>query len=141
MATCRKTGSSPLAPYGGDVWPVFSDPQTVWRHLMSDPPPDKTLRGLKQLLAPRQAVAVHDPATPVALKCRWPTNRTVWARGSHAGLYAVGYGSGGGLYLSRTLPVGTVQRLARRAEEVTIVRGWDELDDALKRGPGTGYDG
>jgi len=88
---------------------------------MSD---ETQLRGLRQLLNSRQAPRVLDVSDQAAIHCDWESGRDIYVRGTDAGLYMVGYGSGGGLYMSRVVEIGTVS---------AVVAGAERYDDATVR--------
>lgn len=78
-------------------------------------------RGLKNITNSRQASKILDVSS-------WKTlyldlGKTDWyVRGTNAGLWTVGIGPGGGVYMTRTLPIGTIERAANRAERVDVIR-------------------
>lgn len=96
---------------------------------------DATHRRLKRLTNRRQASKILDIRSGVALHIE-DHGRDVWVTGTDAGLYAIGYGAGGGLYMARTLPAGTVQAIADGADSVEVEQ--EPVPAALWRGPGGG---
>jgi len=70
----------------------------------------------------RQAGRILDVTQDATLYLTWPSGREVYVTGTDAGLYAVGFGRGGGLYLSRLVTPGRVRSLVRSAAEVDVDR-------------------
>jgi len=95
---------------------------------------DSTYRGLAQVTNSRQAAKILDVDATGTLHLSWPSGREWWITGSDEGLYVVGYARSGGLYLSRTLPIGTVQANARGAADVDVVHEPGDVPDAVYRG-------
>lgn len=101
---------------------------------MSDPASDTAdgrFATIRTLTNKRQAAKVCDVSSAAAMVLEKPDNRTEYVRGLANGLYAVGIGSGGGLYMARYLSPPQVTMLAKRAE-IDVVHDRDRLPAAVR---------
>ncbi|UWG46565.1 hypothetical protein HSRCO_0266 [Halanaeroarchaeum sp. HSR-CO] len=66
---------------------------------------------LSSLTTRTKAKKVLNADLAETLQATFETNREVYVRGTDAGLYVVGYGSGGGLYMARILAPDVVENM------------------------------
>lgn len=107
---------------------------------MSRTDSDSTFRGLRQATNKRQAAKILDVSAPAALYLGWEAGREWWVSGTDGGLYGIGFGAAGSLYMARELEIGTVQANVRSADTVDVVHDPSLVPDRVYRGPG-GRDG
>lgn len=98
------------------------------------------LAALERATNRRQAAKIMDVDSIATLVLTFASGRRVYVRNTDAGLYAVGYGSGGGLYLSRVLKPGRVTAMATNAAAVDVEHDYAALPDPICH-PSDGGDG
>lgn len=90
---------------------------------------------IKQVTNRRQARKIMDVTTPEVLYLSWECGRELWITNTDAGLYAVGYGTGGGMTLCRIVPPGYPALAAQSADSDDVrnkYRDDDNVPDAVR---------